>query len=77
MTAQVQMFRFQVKVGRVFDYLFDPYSTYLDTSRNMISVWVREENLEAMKANYSGLPIRVIPSQEYWDNYDGYQDNDW
>ena len=52
--------RFEVKVENALNYLADKYARHLDVSTNIISGWVREENVNDLLIHYRGLSVKLI-----------------
>jgi len=64
-----KMLRFQIKVENVFDYLFNPFISKLNSTEQVISGWIKEENVSLLKENFVGYEIKLIDSVEYEANY--------
>jgi len=68
-----KIYRFEIKVNNVYDYLMNGFVSHLNTSNNIISGWIKETKINELKLSFSGMEIKLIESKEYYNNIDKYE----
>ena len=55
-----KMYRFEIRVNNVYDYLADKFASLLNTSDSTISGWIREDMINDLRSHFSGMEIKLI-----------------